>query len=45
MSIQNKNVGDVMLGVGSFPIVTESTILKEALVKMDDFRLGIGLHL
>ena len=42
MSIQNKNVGDVMLGVGSFPIVTESTILKEALVKMDDFRLGIA---
>lgn len=42
MSIQNKNVGDVMLNVGSFPVVTESTILKEALVKMDDFRLGIA---
>ena len=42
MSIQNKKVGDVMLGVGSFPVVTENTILKEALEKMDDFRLGIA---
>ena len=42
MSIQNKNVSDVMLGVGSFPVVTEKTILKEALEKMDDFRLGIA---
>ena len=42
MSIQNKKVGDVMLGFGSFPVVTENTILKEALEKMDDFRLGIA---
>ena len=42
MSIQNKKVGDVMLGVGSFPVVTENTILIEALEKMDDFRLGIA---
>ena len=42
MSIQNKKVGDVMLGVGSFPVVTENTILKEALEKMDDYRLGIA---
>ena len=42
MSIQNKNVGDVILGVGSFPIVRENTILKEALEKMDNFRLGVA---
>tara|TARA_B100001059_G_C17806849_1_gene569723 strand:- start:1647 stop:2054 length:408 start_codon:yes stop_codon:yes gene_type:complete len=42
MSILNKKVGDVMLEIGSFPVVTENTILKEALEKMDDFRLGIA---
>ena len=42
MSIQNKKVSDVMLDIGSFPIVNDSTILKEALEKMDDFRLGIA---
>ena len=42
MSIQNKNVSDVMLGIEYFPIVTEDTILKEALEKMDDFCLGIS---
>ena len=42
MSIQNKKVNDVMLDIGSFPTVNDSTILKEALEKMDDFRLGIA---
>ena len=42
MSIQNKKVSDVMLDIGSFPIVNDSTILKEALEIMDDFRLGIA---
>ena len=42
MSIQNKKVNDVMLDIGSFPIVNDSTILKEALEIMDDFRLGIA---
>ena len=42
MSIQNKRVKDVMLDIGSFPIVNDSTILKEALERMDDFRLGIA---
>jgi DeoR family transcriptional regulator, catabolite repression regulator len=42
MSIQSKNVNDVMLDMGSFPIVNDSTILKEALERMDDFRLGIA---
>ena len=45
MSIQNKNVSDVMLAIGSFPIVTENTILKEALEKMDNFRLGIACNI
>ena len=31
-----------MLGIGCFPIVQETTILKEALENMDDFRLGIA---
>ena len=31
-----------MLDIGSFPIVNDSTILKEALEIMDDFRLGIA---
>ena len=42
MSIQNKKVSDVMLDIGSFPTVNDSTILKEALERMDDFRLGIA---
>jgi len=44
MSTQNKNftVGSVMLSTDDFPIVTESTILKEALEKMDFFSLGIA---
>jgi arabinose-5-phosphate isomerase len=42
MSIQNKNVGDVMLDINSFPVVTENTILKEALEKMDNLHLGIA---
>ena len=44
MFIQNKNlkVGDVMIDSGSFPIVVETTILKEVLEKMDTFRLGIA---
>jgi DeoR family transcriptional regulator, catabolite repression regulator len=42
MSIQNKKVNDVMLDIGSFPTVNDSTILKEALERMDDFRLGIA---
>jgi len=42
MSIQNKIVKDVMLDIGSFPIVNDRTILKEALERMDDFRLGIA---
>jgi DeoR family transcriptional regulator, catabolite repression regulator len=42
MSIQNKNVRDVMLGINNFPVVIENSILKEALEKMDYFRLGIA---
>jgi len=42
MFIRNKNVGDVMLDLGRFPVVTEDIILKEALEKMDKFRLGVA---
>jgi arabinose-5-phosphate isomerase len=44
MSTQNKklNVGEVMLDTSSFPIVAENAILKEALEKMDEFRLGVA---
>ncbi|MDC0239182.1 CBS domain-containing protein [Candidatus Thioglobus sp.] len=44
MYIQNKKmiVSEVMLDTNSFPIVTKTTILKAALEKMDDFRLGIA---
>ena len=42
MSIQNKFVGDVMLNTSNFPIVKEDSILKVALEKMDEFRLGIA---
>ena len=43
MSTQNKNilVSDIMLNSGDFPTVKGDTILKEALEKMDSFRLGI----
>ena len=36
--IKNK---DIMLKVGSFPIVKEKTIFKEAIEKMSQFNLGI----
>ena len=44
MSIQNKNltVGNVMLPINDFPVVSQSTILKEALEKMDSIGLGIA---
>jgi DeoR family transcriptional regulator, catabolite repression regulator len=44
MSTQNKEftVREVMLNIDSFPIVTETTILKVALEKMDIFGLGIA---
>jgi len=43
MSTQNRNlnVGNVMLNTAEFPAVKENIILKEALEKMDSFRLGI----
>ena len=43
MSTQNRNlkVGNVMLNTAEFPTVKENIILKEALEKMDSFRLGI----
>jgi arabinose-5-phosphate isomerase len=43
MSIQNKelNVGNVMLPPENFPVINENSIVKEALEKMDAFRLGI----
>ena len=43
MSTQNKelNVGNVMLLPEKFPVVKENAIVKEALEKMDAFRLGI----
>ena len=41
MFTQNKNVSQVMLNTKEFPTVTEDTILKESLEKMDSFRLGI----
>ena len=43
MSTQNKelNVGNVMLLPEKFPVVKENVIVKEALEKMDAFRLGI----
>jgi len=44
MFIQNKNinVSKVMLATDDFPVVSEGTILKEVLEKMDTFRLGIA---
>ena len=42
MSIKNKKAKDVMFHIPNFPIVKEKTILKDALDKMDKFRLGIS---
>ena len=45
MSIQMSKrvtVADVMLPLSGFPVVTESIMLKEALEKMSDQRLGIA---
>jgi len=44
MSTQDKNltVGNVMLPINDFPVVSQSTILKEALEKMDSIGLGIA---
>jgi arabinose-5-phosphate isomerase len=43
MSTQNKvTVGDVMLPIDGFPIVSQSTILKETLEKMDGIGMGIA---
>lgn len=42
MSIQNNiTVGDVLLGLDETPKTTGTTLLKEALEKMDQARLGI----
>lgn len=44
MFTQNKNltVGNVMLSINDFPVVSQSTILKETLEKMDIIGLGIA---
>ena len=44
MSTQNNNVTitTVMIPIGEFPVVTEQTILKEALEEMDNYRLGVA---
>lgn len=44
MFTQNKNltVGNVMLPINDFPVVSQSTILKETLEKMDIIGLGIA---
>jgi DeoR family transcriptional regulator, catabolite repression regulator len=44
MSTQNKNltVGNVMLLINDFPVVSQSTILKETLEKMDSISMGIA---
>jgi CBS domain-containing protein len=44
MFTQNKNltVANVMLPINDFPVVSQSTILKEALDKMDSIGLGIA---
>ena len=44
MSIQNNDVTitTLMIPIGAFPVVTEQTILKEALEEMDNFRLGVA---
>ena len=40
--INNVTITTVMIPIGAFPIVTEQTILKEALEEMDNFRLGVA---
>ena len=44
MSTKNNNVTitSVMMPIGEFPVVTEQTILKEALEEMDNFHLGVA---
>ena len=43
MSTQDKVlVRDVMLPIDKFPVISERTILKEALEQMDTFHLGIA---
>ena len=42
MSTRTKTlVRDVMLGIDEIPVVSEKTILKEALETMDRFKLGL----
>ena len=40
--INNVTINTVMLPIGAFPVITEQTILKEALEEMDNFRLGVA---
>jgi len=40
--INNVTITTVMIPIGAFPVVTEQTILKEALEEMDNFRLGVA---
>ena len=44
MSTQTNNViiTNVMMPIGSFPVATAKTILKEVLEEMDNFRLGVA---
>ena len=44
MSTQTNNltITTDMLPIGAFPVITEQTILKEALEEMDNFRLGVA---
>ena len=44
MSTKNNNltIAAVMMPIGAFPVVTEQTILKEALEEMDNFHLGVA---
>ena len=41
---QNNNVtiASIMMPIGTFPVVTEQTILKKALEEMDNFHLGVA---
>ena len=40
--VNNVTITTVMIPIGAFPVVTEQTILKEALEEMDNFRLGVA---
>ena len=40
--INNVTITTVMIPIGAFPVVTEQTILKEALEEMDNFHLGVA---